>query len=344
LAAKLFIHEFLQQSEFIPVVDVRSPAEFETGHIVGAQNIPLFSNEERAIIGTIYKKQGKTQAILEGLSIVGTKLADFSRKALKIAKDNKLLVYCWRGGMRSASMAWLFEKVGIETFTLDGGYKAYRNEVITSFDKINNLVVVGGYTGSGKTDILIQIKNLNQQVIDLEKIASHKGSTFGALGQAEKQPSSEHFSNLLFTELQKFDFSKPIWVEDESKRIGTIHQPDNFFEKLRDAFLIKVNLSLENRIKRLLTDYGNFEKELLIEAIERISKRLGNEFAKKAIEAIEQNDLETAIAISLHYYDKTYAFGLSKRNNENVYELDLNNLQETRWGQKTIDFYYNLKK
>ncbi len=336
----LSISDFLKKSEHIPIIDVRSPAEFEAGHIVGAINLPIFSNEERAKVGTLYKQKGKNEAVILGLEIVGTKLAEFSRTALSVAKQNQLLVYCWRGGMRSASMAWLFEKVGIETFTLYGGYKTYRNHIIETFDKIKKLVVLGGYTGSGKTEILEEIKECGEQVLNLEQIAHHKGSTFGALGELENQPSSEHFANLLFHELQKFDLHKPIWVEDESKRIGTIHLPDNFFENLRTSFLIKLNVELNYRIERLINDYGNFKKTELINAIHRISKRLGDKNSNLAIEAINSGNLADAVVISLNYYDKTYGFGLSKRNAEFIKEIQLISKEKENFAKQIIQFYY----
>ena len=187
---KLTIEEFVQKSENIPVIDVRTPAEYEMGHFVGAINIPIFTNEERAKVGTSYKKKGKQIAVIEGLEFVGVKLADFSRQALKIAKDNKLLIHCWRGGMRSASMAWLFETVGLEVYTLIGGYKAYRNHVFSTFDNIEKLTILGGSTGSGKTEILLNMREEGEQIIDLEGVAHHKGSAFGRLGEKYKQPTS----------------------------------------------------------------------------------------------------------------------------------------------------------
>lgn len=335
---KLSIDEFIQKAEKVPVIDVRTPAEYELGHFVGAINIPIFTNEERAIVGTLYKKKGKKIAVLEGLEFVGTKLADFARKALEIAKENELLIHCWRGGMRSASMAWLFDTVGIKTYTLNGGYKAYRNHIFNTFDKIKELIVLGGSTGSGKTEILLNIQKKGEQVIDLEGIANHKGSAFGRLGEKDKQPTSEQFANNLFHKIKDFKFDKEIWIEDESKRIGNIHQPDNFYEKLRNARLIEVKLDKDYRINRLLKDYGSFEKLFLIEGINKISKRLGGENANLAIQAIEENNIKEAISISLIYYDKAYNYGVSKRNKELINELILNSNEENKFAEQIIQF------
>ena len=163
--------EFLQQAKLLPIIDVRSPAEWESGHIPGAINIPIFTNDERAKVGTRYKQSGKEQAIEMGLEFVGPKMLQFVKEAKKIAKDKRVLLHCWRGGMRSKSMAWLFELAGLETIILKGGYKAYRNYIREQFNKPANLIVLGGFTGSGKTDILKEIEKLGQQFLDIESIA-----------------------------------------------------------------------------------------------------------------------------------------------------------------------------
>ena len=167
MSEKIGVREFHKLSKLISVIDVRSPREFEIGHIPGAYNIPIFTNEERAIVGTTYKKEGKDPAVLKGLEIVGKKLRAFADTARKLSVNNKLLVHCWRGGMRSASMAWLFETVGIETYILEGGYKAFRNFGKTQLSKPNKLIILGGLTGSGKTEILLKIKE-NQPVIGVD--------------------------------------------------------------------------------------------------------------------------------------------------------------------------------
>lgn len=335
---KIEIEEFIQKSETIPVIDVRTPAEYKMGHFVGAINIPIFTNEERAKVGTLYKKRGKQLAILEGLELVAPKLADFARKALEVSKENQLLVHCWRGGMRSASMAWLFETVGLEIYTLVGGYKEYRNNSIRTFDKIKKLIVLGGSTGSGKTEILLNIQKQGEQIIDLEGIAHHKGSAFGRLGEKYDQPTSEQFMNDLFHKIKDFDLSQDIWVEDESKRIGNVHQPDNFYEKLREAKIIEIKLDKDYRVKRLLKDYGSFGKDNLIEATERISKRLGSENTNLAIDLIKEGKISEAIAISLTYYDKAYNYGMSKRSKELVKEMPLNFKEESQFAQQIIQF------
>ncbi|MFO7827067.1 MAG: tRNA 2-selenouridine(34) synthase MnmH [Bacteroidales bacterium] len=322
MAIKINIQDFIEKTKTTPVVDVRSPKEFETGHIPGAHNIPIFSNDERAVVGTIYKKQGKEPAIFRGLEIVGGKLRSFAEQARAIAQNNELLVYCWRGGMRSASMAWLFETIGIQCYILNGGYKLFRKYGKTLLTQAEKLIVLGGLTGSGKTDILKKIKEKGEQIIDLEQLANHKGSAFGALGQ-NAQPTNEQFENNLIWEWIKLDLSKPIWIEDESHSIGSNWIPLELFEKMRKAPVVKIEFDKQIRIERLVKEYAVFDPEYLENCIFKISKRLGGQNAKEALESLKNGNLESVADIALTYYDKTYHFGLVKREKNTVYPLNL---------------------
>ena len=201
------IKEFLKLSETHPILDVRTPAEFTQGHIVNALNLPLFTNEERVLIGTLYKKQGKQPAVLKGLEVVGPKLHEYVNEAIKLNKTGTFLVHCWRGGMRSSSMAWFLETYGFKCFTLKGGYKNYRKRVLESFNEEKNILVLGGKTGTGKTLILHELEKHKEQIIDLEKLAHHKGSSFGSLGE-EPQSSQEQFENELSFQLSKVTSQK----------------------------------------------------------------------------------------------------------------------------------------
>ena len=323
MPTKLSIEEFLPLTDTFPLVDVRSPAEYAKAHIPGAVNIPLFDNEERKQVGIRYKQGGKENAVLLGLEYVGPKMAGFVKQAKKLVKkDKRILVHCWRGGMRSGSMAWLFETAGLKVFTLDGGYKAYRGYIRKQFSKNVNMVVLGGYTGSGKTSILQEMEKKGEQFLDIEGIAHHKGSVFGPLGQ-KQQPSNEQFENNLADAWRKFDFSKPVWVEDESRQLGTCGIPDPLFAQMRKAPVIKVIIPKSERIKRLVNEYGNFEKKLLAEQVEKIRERLGGQFANEAIEALNQNQLDKVADLTLRYYDKAYEFGILKRNPESITKLEL---------------------
>lgn len=301
----------------IPIIDVRTPAEFQQGHIPNALNIPIFSNEERVKVGTNYKQQGKDTAILVGLEFVGPKLRNFVKSAKKIATNNKLILYCWRGGMRSKSMAWLFDFAGIEVLLIKGGYKAYRNFILESFEKPAKIVVLGGKTGSGKSEILRKINNAGEQFIDLEGIANHKGSAFGALGQ-NPQPSTEYFENLLYEEWRKIDLSKPLWLEDESMNVGQVAIPRPLFQQIRNAFVFNIDVDKQTRIKRLVDEYASFDTEDLSLIINRIAKRLGGLNTKLSLEALHESDFAKVADLTLSYYDKAYLFGLSKREQTKV--------------------------
>jgi tRNA 2-selenouridine synthase len=312
---KLNISDFLKQASSVPVIDVRSPSEFKTGHIPGAFNIPLFDDKEREAVGIRYKKEGRGKAILKGLQMTGPSMYLKLEEALKVARENKLLVHCWRGGMRSEAMAWLFSLGDIETQILDGGYKSYRHHILEKLSEKHKYIVLGGLTGSGKTEILNYIKKSGHQVIDLEGIACHKGSAFGSLGQPD-QPTSEHFANLLYHELEKADKTKAIWLEDESKSIGTVFMPDQFFFNLRESPVIALIMDVQTRLPRLMKEYSAYPREDLISSITRIAKRLGGDNTKEAISQVNELNISGAIEISLNYYDKSYMFGLKKRPEE----------------------------
>ncbi|MCA6361473.1 MAG: tRNA 2-selenouridine(34) synthase MnmH [Bacteroidetes bacterium] len=304
---RLPIAEFLELAASRPVVDVRSPGEFVKGHIPGAVNIPLFTDQERAAVGTCYKQHGQQEAIDLGLEYVGPKMAGFVKTARRLSGQNGLLVHCWRGGMRSQSMAWLFETAGIPCSTLTGGYKAFRNHALAAFMLPCNLRVVGGETGSGKTEILHHIGKSGQQILDLEEIASHRGSSFGALGM-NVQPTVEQFENMLYMALRTLDLQKPVWIEDESRSIGRVYVPPAFWAQMQQAHVYRIVLPVELRVQRLLREYGTFPVQHLREAVQRISKRLGNLDTRHALEALDNGELETVVRLTLRYYDKAYNY------------------------------------
>ena len=311
---KLNIEDFLEQAKECPVVDVRTPAEFEQGHIPGAYNIPLLSNSERVVVGTLYKKEGKEKAFIKALEFSGPNMSKFVIKAKEITKThktNKILVYCWRGGMRSGSMGWLFNSAGIEAQTLEGGYKNFRAYIRNAFLKPIDLVVLGGYTGSGKTEILQHISK-SEQVIDLEGLAHHKGSAFGFIGQ-KKQPTSEHFENILGAKWLDLDYSKRVWLEDESRNIGSVYLPEEIYRKIRLAPVIFVDIPIEIRIKRLVKEYTGFEDKHIEFALEKIKKRIGGLNFKLAMQALTEKNYQEIAKIALTYYDKAYKYGIKKR-------------------------------
>ena len=314
---KTDVENFLELSKSIPVCDVRSPAEYNSGHIPGAVNIPLFSNSERESVGIKYKKEGRLPAIKEGLALIGTQLSEKLSEACKLSENNKLLVYCWRGGMRSESMSWLFSLAGINARTLDGGYKSYRRHILEKLSEQRKMIILGGLTGSGKTHILNYLKAQSQQVIDMEGLASHKGSAFGALGQ-NPQPTTEHFANILYNEWEKLDPANPVWLEDESRHIGSVFIPEVYFSNMQKSPVIVLMMDMDIRLPRLLKEYSLFQKDELKAAVMRIAKRLGGDNLKEAIKAIDNDNFAKAIEITLTYYDKAYLYGLSRKTPDNI--------------------------
>ncbi len=314
---KVPIHTLLALAKTNPLFDVRSPAEYTHAHIPNAINLPIFTDTQRAEIGTSYKQKSVQDAIKIGLKYFGadlTKHIEIVEKQLAITSDKKVLVHCWRGGMRSGAMAWLLDFYGFEVVLLEGGYKAYRNYVLQNFNKDIKLNVLGGYTGSAKTEILLHLKEQGEAVVDLEGLASHKGSSFGALGMAT-QNTQEQFENNLQEEILKYievqeDGSilqeKNIWVENESQRIGLVNIPKAFFESMAAADLYVLQIPFEERLDFILSNYGNFEKEQLIDAVYRIQKKLGGLETKNAINFLAEGQTKQAFSILLKYYDRQY--------------------------------------
>jgi tRNA 2-selenouridine synthase len=309
--------EFLDLARYLPVADVRSPGEFMAGHIPGAENIPLFNDAEREAVGIKYKNEGRNQALLEGLKMMGPSMSEKLGHALKIAKGGKLLVHCWRGGLRSEAMAWLFSLGGIDTVVLEGGYKQYRHHILEQLAGKRKMIVLGGMTGSSKTHILRNLKQSGNQVIDLEGLANHKGSAFGSLGQ-EPQPTTEQFANILFKEWYCIDREVPLWLEDESRNIGSVFMPELFYSNMQSSATIILVMDIKTRLPRLLEEYSVFPPETLKRSVMKISKRLGGNNTHDALEAIDMGDFAKAIEITLLYYDKAYLYGLKKKSEEKI--------------------------
>ncbi len=328
---------FLKLAEESPVVDVRSPGEFSHAHIPGAFPLPLFTDDQRKIIGTAYKQESRQVAVKAGLNFFSERMKtipdeveDIIKSKFQNSKQNKVLVHCWRGGMRSRSVAWLLDLYGFKVYTLKGGYKAFRNWVLDQFEKEYTIHILGGYTGSGKTEVLNEMKRKGKAVIDLEALANHKGSAFGSLGQMP-QPGQEMFENLLALELFRKTnepgnsinsddipnnkTQKEIWMEDESRHIGTAGIPKALWERMRQSPLCFLEIPFEERLTYILSKYGRFDKKELINSILRIQKRLGGLETKHAINYLLENNLRACFSILLQYYDKLYKNALFKREN-----------------------------
>ncbi len=336
--------DFLEKGKHMPIIDVRSPAEFAQAHIPGAINIPLFSNEERAQVGTRYKQAGREFAIQLGLELVGSKLADFAKTVKKHCRQKKALVHCWRGGMRSGAMAWLFSFVGIETQLLEGGYKAYRAYIRESLGRPQPLHILGGYTGSGKTDILFALQQNGAQIIDLEGLAHHKGSAFGAIGE-QPQPTNEQFENNLAEKWLALDPELPVWLEDESVTMGRCGIPQVLFKRMRTAPTFVIKIPTTQRIQRLVDDYAQCGTAPLQNAIERISKKLGGLRTQQALKSLENNDFETVANICLIYYDKAYNFGIESRakiNPKQIHYIETENSKIDEIAEQLLQVSYTL--
>ncbi len=313
------IEDFLPLADAHLVLDVRSPGEYSHAHIPGAYSLPLFSDEERKVVGTAYKQQSREDAIKIGLDYFGPKMRSMVEEVetllqQKKAKDKTILVHCWRGGMRSAGVAWLLDLYGFKVYTLVGGYKAYRHWVLQQFAKSYPFVILGGYTGSGKTEVLQQLKKRGEAIIDLEQVAAHKGSAFGALGMPA-QPTQEMFDNLLAKTLHDVMHQAPhhIWLEDESQRIGLVNLPNAFWDSMRSAPVYFLDVPFEERLNYITMGYGKAKKEELVNAIIRIQKRLGGLDTKNAINYLLENNYKESFRILLRYYDKYYNKALQNR-------------------------------
>lgn len=342
---KIHIEQFLELSQLHPVIDVRSPGEYNHAHIPGAFNLPLFTDEERAIVGTTYKQKSREKAIKVGLDFFGPKMKKMveeveslimSRETgVKLTAANSrltthdsrtLLIYCWRGGMRSAAIAWLLDLYGFKIYTLAGGYKKFRNHVIDLFSHPFKFKILGGYTGSGKTGILKALQKKGELIIDLEEIANHKGSAFGSIGMPE-QPRQEMFENILASELRKTSKASPgggarlqdgqglegAWLEDESQRIGNINIPNKLWLTMRKSPVYFLNIPFEKRLEHLVMEYGSLDIQKMITAIERIKEKLGSLNAKNAIAFLLEGKTAESFQILLQYYDRYYLKALHNR-------------------------------
>lgn len=320
---KIDIDQFITLVGAHPIFDVRSPGEYGHAHIPGAYNLPLFSDEERKVVGTAYKQQSREVAIKIGLDYYGPKMRSMVEEVERIvaAEGNgskTILVHCWRGGMRSGAVAWLLDLYGFKVYTLAGGYKAFRNWVLAQFSRPYQLNILGGYTGAGKTEVLHELKKKGENVVDLEDLAGHKGSAFGGIGL--QQPTPEMFENKLALALYSLAIKGdgPIWVENESQRIGNINLPGSFYNTMLASPVYFLDIPFEVRLDYLVKEYGKLKKEELVNAVIRIQKRLGGLNTKNTVNALIENDYHTAFGILLQYYDKFYAQGLVERKEKHL--------------------------
>jgi tRNA 2-selenouridine synthase len=321
----LTLDNFWTLREQLPLVDARSEGEFAQSHILGAINIPILNNAERIQVGTLYKQAGPEKATLKGFELVGPRFHLIQREALRNFPNKKVMLYCWRGGMRSQILSWILTQVGFEVYRLAGGYKTYRTFTFNEVRKPYPLLVLGGKTGAAKTVLLQKLKERGEQVVDLEGLANHKGSSFGAIG-LPGQPTVEQFENLLAEQLRKIQPDRAIWVENESRRIGRIILPDPFFLQMTQSPRIEIEKTDTERIAHIAREYAGLDQVELTDAVLRLQKRLGGDRTKQAVEAIQANQPEIWIPILLQYYDKTYSYDLARHEVSKTIHLNLEGL------------------
>ena len=329
--------EFFELEDRPVLLDVRSPGEFRAGHAPGAVSLPLFDDAERAEVGTLYKQVSPEDALLRGLEIAGSKMRQLVERARSAAPDGKVVVQCWRGGQRSASVAWLLERANLDVHQLGGGYKAYRAYVREWLAEERHVLrVLSGPTGSGKTPVLLAMRDLGAAVVDLEGLANHKGSSFGALGEAP-QPTTEEFENKLFAALYAIPDGERVWLEDESRLIGTVCQPDVFYDRLVAAPAVELVQPTEWRVNNLVRDYARYPTEGLVAAFTRLRKKLGGNHLQTALEALERGDYTEACRIALVYYDKAYAHYAGKKPSGQLVRLEAHDPASESIARQVLD-------
>ena len=308
----------------MPLLDVRSPKEYLQGHMPRAIGLPLLNDDERHEVGLTYKNKGRDEAVSLGYRLVGHKFIEYIEAARALAVDGKVCLYCWRGGIRSNTMAWLLSSAGMEVYLLEGGYKEYRRWCLSQFEHRWPLMVLSGKTGAGKTEILHELRNRGEAILDLEALASHRGSAFGGLGLAA-QPTQETFENEMAWELGEFHQATRVWIENESRFIGRVRIPDTFFEQSNRAALVSIDRDIQSRAERILVDYGRFDKELLEEKTRGITKRMGGDRVKVSVDALQAGDMMGWVLPLLDYYDRNYEHAVQTRKGKYERILEVHN-------------------
>ncbi|WP_461205457.1 tRNA 2-selenouridine(34) synthase MnmH [Clostridium sp. DL1XJH146] len=292
-------------------IDVRTKQEYDEDCIYGAINIPIFDAEERSKIGYIYKQVSKDEAMTLGLEIASKKLPDFYSKLKEFQKQRKkIVIYCWRGGMRSTSITTVMSLMRLQVFRLEGGYKSYRSYIRGQFNKLEGklkFIVLQGGTGVGKTDILESLEDKGYPVIDLEGYANHRGSTYGSIGLGE-QTSQKQFESILYHKLLEHKDTY-MFIEAESSKVGRRDVPKPVYESLLNGIYVHINCSMDLRAKRLENTYVSVDNNIsdLIEATSKIKRYLSSNDYENIISHIQAKEFkETAIILLENYYDKLY--------------------------------------
>lgn len=293
------------------LIDVRSPSEFKTEHIPDSINIPIFNDEERALIGETYVQNSPDLAKKMGIKFASEKLPEiYNRVALLDKEYDKLIFFCARGGFRSSSLVSLFMTIGVNSFKMDKGYKGYRkyiNENLPEVIKDVKFVVLYGNTGAGKTDILKSLKDSGNDILDLEGCANHRGSILGSVGLGD-QNTQKNFESQIYKSL-KDRKSNLVFVEGESKKIGKVVIPEYIYEKMSNGINICIDTDLPKRIDNILRDYVHGTDEELIHALNYLRQQLGHETIDRYIEMIKMDQYREVIGdLMVNYYDPHYEY------------------------------------
>jgi len=293
------------------LVDARTPLEFAEDHLPGAINVPLLTNEERVEIGTLYKQHGPHPARVRGLELTAPRFPEMTHTIAAAAGGRPILVYCWRGGLRSRTIATIMELTGYQAEQLVGGYKAFRNHVTAYFADFRPtapLVVLHGMTGIGKTTLLALLRERGEATIDLEGLAQHRGSAFGSLGLSQDELTQKRFETLLWDAFRKLPVEKAVYLEGESRRIGKITLPGNLYDVMQQSCKVWCTASIATRVKRLTDEYGLKEYEPgLTEALGKIKKKLGGDKYVEIAGYLQRWEMEPFMTeLIVSYYDKLY--------------------------------------
>lgn len=314
--------EYLLHKRHLPIIDVRAPAEYAHGHIPGAFNVALFSDEERAIVGTIYKQHGRETAVKKGFEIVAPHITSFIDKIKIFTEARELVLYCARGGMRSRSIAMLLDFAGYTIHLMTGGFKAYKQFLRERSTLFNTMILIGGKTGSGKTAILAELARLGEQVLDLESVANHRGSALGALGRPI-QPTQEQFIITCLTILAGYDPVKCVWLEHEGTRLGEVQIPIELLVHMSCAPVVHINLPRAYRAARLMEEYGCFSVSEIRPCVEKMEQRLGSEATRKIIELLDIGSKEAVLDLLIDHYDRSYLHNMQRNKSNTFFPLEL---------------------
>ncbi len=297
---------------FDDILDVRSPSEYADDHLPGAMSVPVLNDEERARIGTLYKQVSPFAAKKLGAALIARNIAQhLEEKFSDKLKSWRPLVYCWRGGMRSGAMAHILAQVGWNTAQLEGGYKNYRRHVLTELETLPGQLdfrIIAGGTGSGKSHLLQALAEQGAQVLDLEKLAQHRGSLLGRL-PGQPQPSQKTFETRLWQVLGTFTPERPVYVEAESRKVGVLSVPTQLIERMRASACVKIEVPLAARVSFLMQDYAHFlnDASLLTERLLLLVEIHGREVIKRWCEMAQQHDWEPLVSELLtKHYDPAY--------------------------------------